>query len=85
MTRVNKATRCLVVDGADRQTALSRRRLLVSGAGAMAFALPIFGRDLRIDDSSLPDTAGEREIRADRRQRLAAVLDRYGPELGSRR
>ena len=72
-------------DHADQSARLSRRRLLVTGTGALVGALPVFAAATSVGAENAADQPTIVDPASDRRRRIAAILERHGPELGSSR
>jgi len=86
MSNENTLQRDHLIDGIGRrgQTApLSRRRLLVTATGALAVTLPALAATRVGADTTA--RAGNVEQASERQRRIAAILERHGPELGSGR
>ena len=64
---------------------LSRRRLLATGAGALAVALPALATATRVETEDAVEQSAAFDQASDRQRRIAAILERHGPELGSGR
>ena len=85
MSSQDKAPRRRATHDADQPRAVTRRRLLTSGAAVAAIAtLPALASENRATVGRHGEDACSADLTAEQR-RLAAVLDRHGPELGSRR
>ena len=84
----------------DQPGRLSRRRLLVTGTGALAGGLPVLAAatgvvaEAAVERSAATRVAAAERSTAiaattdqasDRQRRIAAILERHGPELGSGR
>lgn len=85
MSIQDTAPRRRATNSADQPGTVSRRQLLASGAAVAAITtLPQLAAESRATVS--PKGEGvQRAHLTDEQQRIATVLDRYGPELGSGR
>ncbi len=85
MSRKDPAQRCRTRDTANQPVAVSRRQVLTSGAAVAAIVtLPTLAGESRASVGPEDEGAPRAQL-TDEKRRLAAVLDRYGPELGSGR
>ena len=85
MSSQDTAPQRRAINSANPPANVSRRRLLTSGAAVAAVAtLPALARENQADDRAQDDGA-RREQPTDEQRRLAAILELYGPELGSGR
>jgi len=85
MSSHDTAPRRRATHSADQPGNVSRRRLLTSGAAAAALAtLPALAGETRAAAGKDGADTRNANLTAEQR-RLAAVLELYGPELGSRR
>lgn len=73
------------VDRIGQPARLSRRRLLAAGAGAMAGALPVLAAAAGVEAEDAAAQSAALNQASDRIRRIAAILERHGPELGSGR
>jgi len=64
---------------------LSRRRLLVTGTGVLAGALPVLATATGVAAADPDEQPATMDQASDRQRRIAAILERHGPELGSGR
>ncbi len=73
------------LDHTNQPSRLSSRRLLVTGTGALAGALPVLATATSVAAADPAEQSATMDHASDRQQRIAAILERHGPELGSRR
>jgi len=73
------------VDHTSQPARLSRRRVLVSGTGVLAGALPVLAAATSVTAEAASGRSATIDQASDRQRRIAAILERHGPELGSGR
>ena len=85
MSNKNTVSQQRPFDGLGQPARLSRRRLLVTGTGALAGALPVLAIATNVGAEDAVEQSAALDRASDRQRRIAAILERHGPELGSGR
>lgn len=85
MNNENTVSQRRPFDHTDQPARFSRRRLLVTGTGALAGALPVLATATSVAAADPAEPSAALEQASDRQRRIAAILELHGPELGSGR
>ena len=85
MSNGNTVSQHKTFDLTDQPARLSRRRLLTTGTGALAGALPVLAIAAGVAVADPVEKSAAMDQATDRQRRIVAILERHGPELGSGR